>query len=80
MVLLIILTSKGDSVSEITPCNYCSLNKIKKNAKDQGLIVTNIGRHYYKHPPKVDINLLDEKERRKYFSAWFMELTNHCCC
>jgi len=58
-------------MSELTSCNYCTLQDIKSRAKQKGekvRVVPN-GRH-----GGVDIKVGDRQ------AAWFMELTKYCCC
>lgn len=64
-------------MSELTPCNYCSLRKIKANAKKNGLLVL--------HEPHLGgTNIYTYVEGHKVetlkFKAWFMEISNQCCC
>ena len=75
-------------MSELTPCNYCTLLRIKARAKKEGKKVTLLpdtssllgGLNVYTHPKKVNIKMLSEKERDKYSGVWFMALTDHCAC
>jgi hypothetical protein len=67
-------------MSELTPCNYCSLKVIKKEAGLRGHVITHRGQDIYVHPLGVDITHLSEKERDKYWRAWMMEITDHCVC
>lgn len=74
-------------MSDLTPCNYCNLNRIKRYAKREGRTVAlhpgvptqglpgdvNI----YVVPPGEELITGDESP---HFAAWFMELTNHCVC
>jgi hypothetical protein len=66
-------------MSELTPCNYCSLERIKARAKKEGrVIVTVIGQNVYVHPP--EIKRKDLGPDGPYWVAWFMSLTDHCVC
>ena len=67
-------------MSEMTRCNYCTLQSIKRQAKEDGKLVTQIGQDVYVHPRKVNIKIMTPKGRKKYFAAWFMELTTSCSC
>jgi len=56
-------------MSELTPCNYCTLKRIKEHAKENGLKVTLLtenwfdeltgGTSVYVHPK--DIKIVDKK-------------------
>jgi hypothetical protein len=65
-------------MSELTPCNYCSLKKIKIRAEKEGKIVTAVGQDIYIHPPEVERK--DLHEDGPYWAAWMMEITDHCVC
>lgn len=74
-------------MSELTPCNYCSYQRIKKRADDDGLLVSLLPAHWgmggtevYVSPVDVDVEKMSEIERHKYYKAWFMSLPDHCCC
>ena len=73
-------------MSELTPCNYCTLQRIKRDAKKSGkkvsirnetLLHWTQGRAVYVHPNTVKGNARFDK---KYFQAHFAELTDHCVC
>ena len=72
-------------MSELTPCNYCSLRRIREHAKEDNLKVTLIpssfmeGTDVYVHPKDVKIKALDNT-REQFFEAWLMEIPNKCCC
>jgi sugar phosphate isomerase/epimerase len=65
-------------MSELTPCNYCSLKTIKRRAEKHGLKVTVIGGTVYAHPP--DVTEPAKAEGDKYWTAWMMEITDYCVC
>jgi hypothetical protein len=78
-------------MSELTRCNYCSLQRIKEDAKAEKRKVTILadarwgmgGVNVYVHPPGVNIKKLEGGEdgpRKRYFVSWFMALTQHCAC
>ena len=74
-------------MSDLTICNYCSLQAIKQRAKENNLKVTLLqsnwelgGIDVYVHPKDVKVKKLDDREREKYRVAWFMELSDHSCC
>ncbi len=62
-------------MSELTQCNYCSLKSIKRRAKEKNQKVVlkpaKKGK-YYMGGQDVFVN--------GEFVAWFMELSNRCCC
>jgi hypothetical protein len=71
-------------MSELTPCNFCSLNRIKESANEKGMKITLKksnsmmgGTDVYTHPPSIEH---PEEYGDKYFSAWMMEIPIHCCC
>ena len=63
-------------MSELTPCNYCTLKHIRARAREDGEKVT------LAKPKDKDMDelmevavSLDGEE-----VAWFMKLTDHCVC
>lgn len=73
-------------MSELTPCNYCSLNNIKRRAEQDGMIVTtrldSAGwTAVYVHPPRVNLPKNDSHDKPSpYRVALMMEITDHCVC
>lgn len=75
-------------MSELTPCNYCTLLRTKARAKKEGKVVTVIadtttslgGLNVYVHPKNVKIKELAPIARETYGGVWFMALTDHCVC
>ena len=82
-------------MSELTPCNYCTLQWIKQRAKKAGnQVVVRKGGWFngvdvFVVPPGIGIPEVidsgDDKHNgdeftKKYFCAWFMKLTDHCVC
>jgi len=78
-------------MSDLTRCNFCTLKSIRADARKKKLKVTILsdakwgmgGVNVYVHPKNIKIRDLpggEDGEREKYRKAWFMELTNHCCC
>jgi len=75
-------------MSELTPCNYCTLRRIRERAKVSGVRVTVLrdakwglgGVNVYVHPVKVNVRKLREYDRGKYRAAWFMEVGQSCEC
>ena len=63
-------------MSELTPCNYCSLQRYKRRAKERGnkIVVK----------PNTEHGGLDVFEilpnKTQMFHAWFMVLGDHCEC
>jgi hypothetical protein len=78
-------------MSELTSCNYCNLERIKRDAWAKKQKVTVLadarwgmgGCNVYVHPKTVKIHKLEGGEdgpRKKYFVAWMMQITTHCAC
>ena len=77
-------------MSVLTPCNYCSLQIIKKAANRLNQKVTVVsnanwgmgGVNVYVHPPEVNVKNIkeDSEEHKKYCRSWYMSLTDHCVC
>ncbi|NVM22877.1 MAG: hypothetical protein HWN68_13980 [Desulfobacterales bacterium] len=78
-------------MSELTKCNYCSLQDIRRRAKERGEKVTVLhnskwwygkGCNVYVHPKDIDLPNIkeDSKLHDRYSVAWFAELPDHCCC
>lgn len=70
-------------MSELTRCNYCSLNSIKQRAKRSGKQVTTQRREdgwleVYVHPAEVKI--VTDEDREVYRQASMMAVTDHCVC
>lgn len=68
-------------MSELTSCNYCTMQSIKQRAKrnNKSIVI---------QPCKgglggVNIYLIEKDEELtpdSKITAWFMELPDHCCC
>ena len=78
-------------MSELTSCNFCNLNRIRRDAKVKGMKVTVLnavmgglgGSTVYVHPKEVKIAKLpgwEDGPREKYFVSWMMEIPDRCCC
>lgn len=78
-------------MSDFTPCNYCTLRRIRRDAKANGKRVTVLddarwgmgGSNVYVHPPEVKIRALaggEDGERAKYRCSWMMEIPSRCEC
>ena len=80
-------------MSDLTPCNFCNLKRIKEASKAKGYItrITHEGASFglggvniISYPKGIILPKSGTKERsefnKKYFVAWFMELPGYCCC
>jgi len=78
-------------MSELTQCNWCSLQRYKAQAKHDKMEVTLMaarpvkggipnGIDVYIHPRALPIRQMPAGARRKYWVSWFMELSDHCVC
>ncbi len=69
-------------MSELTSCNYCILQRIKARAKENSDTVHVLGQDVYVVPKNEKFIKSDpwSKKTSKHHVAWFMELTNYCCC
>lgn len=78
-------------MSELTPCNWCSLRRIREQAKVDNKKVTILhdadwglgGMNVYVHPKDIDVRKLKGGEdgiRSKYRVTWFKALSKSCCC
>lgn len=68
-------------MSSLTPCNYCSLNRIKwRISKEIGGLVTAPGNFGLGGTSYHHVLTTDEEPSEDNFVAWFMELTDHCVC
>ena len=66
-------------MSDLTSCNYCDYTAImSRRGKAQAILEPG---HDELGGVTLYIRPLDETlDREKHFSAWFMELTDSCCC
>lgn len=72
-------------MSRLTPCNFCNLWDIRKYAKIDGCTVTLVPLEQGDEHPLGGIDVLvhkpdEEPDREKHWHAWFMALTDYCCC
>ena len=74
-------------MNELTSCNFCSLRQIRNRAQVAGkkvhIVYDNGSARVYVYPKEVKLPFwVDESTEfhEKYFTAWFMELSDHCCC
>lgn len=72
-------------MSTLTPCNFCNLRWIKKRARITGDQVTLVMIEPSEAHPLGGVDVLvhpadEQPDREKHFHAWFMALSDHCCC
>jgi hypothetical protein len=75
-------------MSELTRCNYCDLRSIERGAKQDDMVITKLvgwkgGIDVFVHPSGAEITKKsqgDNHPHQKWFRAWFMSITDHCCC
>jgi hypothetical protein len=74
-------------VSELTPCNYCTLRGIRRMACERGHEVTlapdDDGISVYVHPPGHEPDTSSDpmgNPNSPYFTSWFMALSEECVC
>lgn len=74
-------------MSELTQCNFCGLEGIKRRAKDTARVVTILpayhelkGLDVYVHPKDINIHLLRKPTRQKYWRCWFWAIGSKCEC
>lgn len=72
-------------MSELTLCNFCTLRRIRKNAKTKGnrVILKSATYSSGNNLGGTDVFVLGPKERmskNKCFITWFMALSDHCVC
>ena len=70
-------------MSELTPCNYCTLQRMKRAAKLNGERVVMVRAKEIQGLGGMDVYVLPKGEKKlekKYFRAWFMALGNRCEC
>ena len=73
-------------MSELTQCNYCSLQRIKTRAKENKCYVLKFKSHEMQGLGGYDIFVvpngekLSKKNKDKYFVSWMMEIGTECEC
>lgn len=74
-------------MSELTTCNHCNLERIRRDAKKAGHRVTLEGSTWgmggvevYVHPKALNFRTFNKNMKRRYWVAWMMEVTEHCVC
>lgn len=64
-------------MSEMTPCNRCSLDRMKRQANARGVkVITKIEGPESDTPGWISAWYSDQDEP----TAWFMQLTERCVC
>lgn len=67
-------------MSELTLCNYCKLRRIQASCEPDKKIRLQ-GNTAYRVPIGFAGRIReDSPEHDEYFVAWFMDITDHCCC
>jgi len=64
-------------MSELTQCNFCTLQGIKAIAKKNGRKVVVEKDDSY---PLKGFNVYTQGKMGKHFEAWLMEISGECCC
>jgi hypothetical protein len=74
-------------MSELTQCNFCHLEDIKARAWRDKQKVTLVpsshelkGLDVYVHPKDINIHLLHEPTKQKYWICWFWAIGAKCEC
>lgn len=76
-------------VSELTQCNYCSLNRIKARAKKNNCRVivkrgqnfgVGAGHDVFVVPNGEEADKEPDHEKNKHFRSWMMRIGSHCEC
>lgn len=76
----------GCLLSELTPCNYCSLQSIKRRAKESGKVVTTkaggIGIKVFAHAQGEELKPWPDDGPPDGCNqvSEMMALTDYCCC
>ncbi len=72
-------------MSSLTTCNFCNLKRIKENAKDKKVVMlpslsSSLGGYdVFVYPKGLSLSkMLNKKDR--YWAAWFMSISDKCCC
>lgn len=67
-------------------CNRCTYNQLMRDRESEtrAYLISDMGKlgglNFYITPTSVKLFDLSEKDREKYFVAWFMELPERCTC
>lgn len=74
-------------MSELTICNCCNLARMRREAIRKKKRVTVVpstftmgGFEVYMHPRSVQIKQCTEEEKKRFWVAWMMEITEKCAC
>jgi hypothetical protein len=72
-------------MSELTPCNFCNLRRLRAYAAKNGKVVTlqygRVTAGGFEGGVDALVHAPDETpDVEKHFLEWYMELTDYCCC
>ena len=69
-------------MSELTKCNYCSLQAIKRDAKKKGLKVVIVPSKVMSTLGGVEVHIvkLGDKLSKENWVSWMMKVTDSCVC
>ena len=71
-------------MSELSECNFCHLQRIKKSAKKRKKTIVLIKEdgwiNVYKHPKNLEVNLEKQENKDKYWLVSFAAIGDKCGC
>ena len=71
-------------MSELTSCNYCNLQRYKRQAKEQNARLYLRGQDVFIVPKGQKLDMTVDPKTGNHTSgqwvAWLMEITDHCVC
>lgn len=67
-------------MSELTTCNYCKLESIRRDAKKKNMKVVCMPSRYELGGEEVYVVKKGDKPNKKNWIAWIMGITDHCVC
>ncbi len=67
-------------MSELTKCNYCTVEEIKRRAKREGKILKFKSDPFHTWGNGKKAYLEDPKTKLREHLGWFAEITDHCVC
>lgn len=70
-------------MSELTPCNFCTLRRITAMAEKNGKQIIVTGASDSRYPTAKNVYVVPKDETLKPGTEpviWFMSLTDHCVC
>jgi hypothetical protein len=70
-------------MSELTPCNYCSLQTLRDRAKAEGKILARRPDAFGPWGGGLRFHMIDTKDEPlddDNFCAWLAEVPDHCVC